>query len=82
MDKNKIAQMVLFHRKKSGLSRDFCAKLAGIGKTALYDIENGKTSVQLNTLLKVLHVLNIQMNFSSPFMTAFEAENSCNDEKI
>ncbi|WP_050750522.1 helix-turn-helix domain-containing protein [Legionella pneumophila] len=41
--------------------------LAGVGKTVIYDIEKGKESVRLNTLLKVLDVLNIQMKFETPF---------------
>ena len=31
------------------------------------DIEKGKESIQLNTLLKVLDVLNIHMKFETPF---------------
>ncbi|HAU0573632.1 TPA: helix-turn-helix transcriptional regulator, partial [Legionella pneumophila] len=54
-------------RKKSGLSQQELAHLAGVGKTVIYDIEKGKESVRLNTLLKVLDVLNIQMKFETPF---------------
>jgi DNA-binding XRE family transcriptional regulator len=39
---NKISEIVLFHRKKSGLTRNQLADLAGVGKTVIYDIENGK----------------------------------------
>ncbi|MFI5140630.1 MAG: helix-turn-helix domain-containing protein [Sphingobacteriales bacterium] len=67
MTSNDIATMVQFYRKQSGLSQRDCAKIAGIGKTALFDIEKGKESVQLKTLLKVLDVLNIQMKFNTPF---------------
>jgi len=74
MISQQFAEMILFHRKKSGMSREACARLAGVGKTALYDIEHGKSSVQLDTILKVLHVLNIKIQFSSPLMAAFEFE--------
>lgn len=73
MDFNYFAQMVLFHRKKSGLSREACAQLAGVGKTAVYDIEHGKPTVQMDTIVKVLEVLNIKIRFSSPLMPLFEA---------
>ena len=73
MDFNYLAQMVLFHRKKSGMSREACAQLAGVGKTAVYDIEHGKPSVQMDTIVKVLEVLNIKIQFSSPLMPLFEA---------
>jgi DNA-binding XRE family transcriptional regulator len=36
-----ISDIVLFHRKKSGLSRNQLADLAGVGKTVIYDIEKG-----------------------------------------
>ncbi|MCL9683616.1 helix-turn-helix transcriptional regulator [Legionella maioricensis] len=67
MNSTDIANMVRYYRKQSGLSQKDFAKIAGIGKTALFDIEKGKETVQLNTLLKVLDVLNIQMKFDTPF---------------
>lgn len=72
MDANQIAAMVRFHRKKSGLSQAEVAKLAGLGKTVIFDIENGKLSVRLNTLLKVLNVLNIRIEFQSQLMVLFK----------
>ena len=54
-----IAKMVHYYRKQSGLSQQALARLAGVGKTVVFDIEKGKESVQVNTLLKVLDVLNI-----------------------
>ncbi len=62
-----IASLVHYYRKQSGLSQQELALLAGVGKTVIYDIEKGKESVRLNTLLKVLDVLNIQMKFETPF---------------
>ena len=62
MSSNDIASMVRYYRKQSGLSQRDFAKVAGIGKTALFDIEKGKETVQLNTLLKVLDVLNVSSN--------------------
>jgi len=70
----KLAQIVLYHRKKSGLSQVELAKLAGIGKTVVFDIEHAKPTVQLDTLLKILAVLNIKCEFSSPLMQAYETE--------
>lgn len=62
-----IAEIVRYYRKQSGLSQQKLAVLAGIGKTALFDIEKGKETVQLNTLLKVFEVLNIQIKLETPF---------------
>lgn len=67
MTSSDIATMIKYYRKQSGLSQLDFAKIAGIGKTALFDLEKGKETVQLNTLLKVLDVLNIKMKFDTPF---------------
>ncbi len=65
---NEIAIIIRDCRKQSGLSRLELAKIAGVGKTAIFDIEKGKETVQLNTLLKILNVLNIQIHLTTPFM--------------
>lgn len=67
MSSNEIAQIIRYCRKQSGLSQQSLATLAGVGKTVVFDIEKGKETVRLNTLLKVLAVLNIQMKFEIPF---------------
>ena len=67
MTSNDIAKIVRYFRKQAGVSQRGLAQLAGIGKTAVFDIEKGKTTVQLDTLLKVLDVLNIKMKFKIPF---------------
>lgn len=74
MTSNDIAKMIKYYRKQSGLSQRDFAKIAGIGKTALFDIEKGKETVQLNTLLKVLDVLNIKMQFDTPFPKPTKSE--------
>jgi HTH-type transcriptional regulator/antitoxin HipB len=66
MNTSELGQIIRHHRKLSGLTRIECARLAGVGKTVVYDIEHGKPSVQLLTLLKILHVLNIRIHLSSP----------------
>jgi HTH-type transcriptional regulator / antitoxin HipB len=72
MDFNKIAQLILFHRKKAGLSRNDLADIAGVGKTVIYDIEHGKDSIQFSSLSKIFDALNIQLDFKSPFMNEFK----------
>ncbi|MFT4551832.1 MAG: HTH-type transcriptional regulator/antitoxin HipB [Chlamydiales bacterium] len=67
-----IAKLILFHRKRAGLSRIQLAELAGIGKTAVYDVEHGKESVKLNTLIKILNTLNIQIHLNGPFSKEYE----------
>lgn len=69
---NTLSQCIYFHRKKSGLTRIALAKFAGVGKTVIYDIEHEKKTVQLDTLLKILNVLNISLLLDSPLMKNFE----------
>jgi transcriptional regulator with XRE-family HTH domain len=52
------------------------AKLAGVGKTVIWDIENGKESVQWDTLQKILRVLNITVEWRSPLLDRMASVNS------
>ena len=68
LEVSKLSSIILYHRKKSGLSRIDLARLAGVGKTVIYDVEHGKLTIQLTTLVKILEALNITMQLDSPFM--------------
>lgn len=67
MTPNQIAELVRYCRKQSGLSQKELALHAGVGKTVIYDIEKGKETVRLKTLLKVLDILNIRLKLETPF---------------
>ncbi len=71
IDPAELSDAIRFHRKKSGLSQLELAKLSGVGKTVIYDIEKGKETTKLSTLLKILRVLNINMLFQSPMMKTY-----------
>jgi y4mF family transcriptional regulator len=60
--------VIRFHRKCSGLSQNDLADLAGVGKTAVFDIEKGKTTIRLNTLVCVLKALNMSLDLKGPLM--------------
>ena len=70
---DKLSEVIKFHRKQSGLNQKGLADLAGVGKTVIYDIESGKETVQLDTIKKILDVLNIKIKFESPLMKLMEA---------
>jgi transcriptional regulator with XRE-family HTH domain len=61
-----IAKNVHVLRKQAGLTLVALAELAGVGKTAVFDIEHKKATVQLDTLLKVLTALNIGLTLQVP----------------
>lgn len=69
---HKISEIILIHRKESGLTRNQLADLAGVGKTVIYDIERGKETIQFSTLQKVLKALNIKIVFTSPLMEVLD----------
>ena len=65
---NRLAQLIKTHRKRAGLAQAQLAKLAGVGKTVVWDLENGKESVQWDTLQKIFRVLNITAEWRSPLL--------------
>lgn len=64
----KLGNIIREHRKNAGLTQIQLAKIAGVGKTVVFDVENGKESIRFNTLTKILDVLNIRINFKSPML--------------
>jgi HTH-type transcriptional regulator/antitoxin HipB len=77
MDKSQnIAHIIKFHRKRAGLSQQELSKLAGVGKTAVFDLEKGKETIQMDTINKILNVLNITIRLESTLMQEFEREAS------
>jgi len=63
-----LAEIVRKHRKMAGLSQLQLAEMAGVGKTVVFDIEKGKATIRLDTLRKILSVLNIRVQLTSPLM--------------
>jgi HTH-type transcriptional regulator/antitoxin HipB len=76
----RIGAVVRFHRKESGLTQKELADLAGVGVSSVYTIEHGKDSVQLETLLKVLSILNITLSVAGPLMETLEEKPGRRDE--
>lgn len=63
-----LPEIVRRHRETANLSRVELALLAGVGKTVIFDIENGKQTIRFETLVKVLTALNISIQFDSPIL--------------
>ena len=68
-----LTSVILFHRKQAKLSRADLSRIAGVGKTTIYDVEHGKATVRLDSLLRILKVLNVRLDWSSPLREAYEA---------
>ena len=67
-----IGRIVRYHREKANLTQFELAELSGAGKTVIFDIEKGKSTVKLETLLKVFKSLNISVLLDSPVMGSLE----------
>lgn len=74
--KDDLKNIVRDHRRLSGLSQSELAKLAGVGKTVIFDIEHGKETVRFDTLKKVLAALNVKINLQSPVLERRETKPS------
>lgn len=72
--RKQLASIILFHRRCSGLTQLELAEMAGVGKNMVYELENGKQSVRLDNLLKILQILNIELDFQSPLRERFLKE--------
>ena len=71
-----FATVIRFHRKQAGLSQTELSRISGVGKTVVFDIEKGKSTVRLDTLLRVLEALNIRLEWQSPLRAGFEETKS------
>ena len=69
----KLGEIVRYHRDQAGLTQIELAELADLGKTSVFDVEKGKSTVRLDTLLKILTVLNVNIHLEGPLVEAFEA---------
>ncbi len=64
-DKN-LSEIVKATRKKAGLTQLELAELAGVGKTLIFNIENGRINAHFENLLQIFRVLNIKLNIETP----------------
>ncbi len=61
-----LKNLIIEHRKKSHLSQSDLAIFAGVSRTAVQRLEQGNLTIQLDTLLKILKILNIQLYLQGP----------------
>ena len=62
-----FGQTIKAYRKQAKLSQKDLADLAGVGKTTVFDLEKGKLTLQLQSILKICEVLNIEVLLKGPF---------------
>jgi transcriptional regulator with XRE-family HTH domain len=64
-----LADHIRHARKEKGWTLKECADRAGIGKTAMFDLEHGNPGVRLNTLLAVLDQLGLSLHLDDESTT-------------
>ncbi len=69
-DTQSLGQQLKLLRKQTRLSQGDLALRAGLSRTAIQAIEKGKETYQLDTLLKVLQILNVRMGIDHPLLKA------------
>ena len=70
----KLGRVVLFHRKKAGLTREKLCEFAGVSRGVLIAVEKGGGNPKLSSLFAIFGVLNIRIELESPLMEAFGAQ--------
>lgn len=66
LDEKNIGDLIKTTRKKANLSQIELSELAGVGKTLIFNIENGHRQIQFDNLMKILKVLNIKLKADLP----------------
>lgn len=61
-----LAKILKQTRKHAGLTQTRLSELAGVGKTLVFDLENGRDTVSFSNLKKICRVLNIKIQFMPP----------------
>lgn len=67
-DMDALKDLLRHLRKKAGLSQSDLAQLAGLSRTAIQALEDGKQTCKLATLFKVTRVLNLKLYGDHPLV--------------
>ena len=70
----KLAHIIKWHRQKSKMTQEELASLAEMSRTALQRLEKVQTTIQLDTLFKVLGILNLSLELTGPLMGLYHKE--------
>ena len=61
MEQNVISRFVKQQRKKNHLTQEQCAMYAGVGLAFLRALEQGKTTLKIDNVNKVLKLFNAEL---------------------
>ncbi len=72
MDMTELGRVVTYHRKRVGLSRAKLSRLATVSPSAIYDVEKGKRTVRVDTVMRLLNALNMSLDVRGPFVDEYD----------
>lgn len=67
-----LGRIIRHLRKQARLSQEALAELADVSRTAIQSLEYGKETCQLDTLFKILTVLNLTLYGDHPLLREAE----------
>jgi HTH-type transcriptional regulator/antitoxin HipB len=67
-DRNKIASLIRFHRKRAGLSQVELASLSGVSRKVVQELEAGHDGATWRNLSAILGVLNVKLEPQGPLV--------------
>ena len=76
MQSDEMASLVIFHRKKAGLSQTDLARHSGVSRFVIQDMESGRDRTTWRNLLAVLAVLNVRLEPSGPLVPEWRTAQS------
>jgi predicted transcriptional regulator len=74
MHASDIRSLVIFHRKKAGLTQIELAKLSGVSRFVVQDIEAGTGRTTWKHLKSVLTALNLELEPKGPLVDEWQAQ--------
>lgn len=74
MHASDIGSLIVFHRKKAGLTQIELAKLSGVSRFVVQDIEAGTGRTTWRHLESVLSSLNLELEPSGPLVEKWKAQ--------
>jgi len=67
-----IGSLIVFHRKKAGLTQIELAQLSGVSRFVVQDIEAGTGRTTWKNLEAVLHSLNLELEPKGPLVDEWQ----------
>lgn len=61
-----LANVIRTVRKRQGISQTVLAQLSNVGVRFVFDVENGKPTVQFGKVLSLLRTMGVAMKFELP----------------